>query len=133
MATTAVTMPRDSYDPAGDVLGDISEMHHRRIAVAYNGCLDGSRTLHLQPDWGMDELLSAAGRRLDLGTCPTRAFTSDGMEVLDIMMLADDVMLFLSCGEDFESPLLAEDSSSVTGEKTSGLPAIVGGYKVMGK
>ncbi len=55
------------------------------------------RTLHLQLEWGMDELLSAAGRRLDMISNPTRCFTSDGLEVNDVMMLVDGTTLFVSC------------------------------------
>ncbi len=55
------------------------------------------RTLHLQLEWGMDELLSAAGRRLDMISSPTRCFTSDGLEVTDVMMLVDGATIFVSC------------------------------------
>ncbi len=55
------------------------------------------RTLHLQLEWGMDELLNAAGRRLDMISSPTRCFTSDGLEVTDVMMLVDGATIFVSC------------------------------------
>ena len=103
--------------------------------------------LYLDPEWTLQDFLSAASHRLDLFPTAIRLFNADGVEIDDCMMIVDDDLLFLSNGPDF-SPPTAKDfiSGGDTGlglglgsDKTEGVddaPVTIGGYmvgKVLGR
>lgn len=63
-----------------DVFGDISRMHQKQITIhaGDEGLAETGRVLYVEPDWTTDDLLQAAGRRLDLVSTPKRMFNCNG-------------------------------------------------------
>lgn len=63
-----------------DVLGDISRMHQKKVVIHAGDAdlAETGRILYVEPDWTTDDLLQAAGRRLELVSTPMRMFTSNG-------------------------------------------------------
>ena len=60
------------------------------------------------------------------------AYVHTGMEITDLMMISDDAVLFVSKGADFVPPRAqGEEGSYSELDGTSGIPALVGGYKVI--
>lgn len=111
---------------------DLSLIHQRHCTIHTNGCIDGGKQLQLRPDWNVDDFLSACEQRLDLPYTLKRVFNLDGLEITDVMMIGDDALLFVSRGEDFLPPRSQGDDSDTAGERDgSGLPALVGNYKVL--
>lgn len=51
------------------------------------------------------------------------------MEVADVMMIEDREVIFFTQGGDYVAPLLFERGTDGSGS-SSGLPAVVGAYKV---
>lgn len=51
------------------------------------------------------------------------------MEVADVMMIEDREVIFFTQGSDYVAPLLGEGAADGSGS-SSGLPAVVGAYKV---
>ncbi|CAM9168878.1 unnamed protein product, partial [Phaeothamnion confervicola] len=139
-----------------DDIGALELSRGMRITVHSNGRISGGKTLHVQPHWSMDDLLNAAQQRLALAYAPRRVFNADGMEITDLMMLEDDAIAFVSGGSDFVPPELDDadgaegggggattgspngggggsggtSSGGWSGSPSSGLPAVVGGYRV---
>ncbi|CBN75286.1 Serine/threonine protein kinase [Ectocarpus siliculosus] len=115
-----------------DIFGDISRMHQKQITIhaGDEGLAETGRVLYVEPDWTTDDLLQAAGRRLDLVSTPKRMFNCNGMEVADVMMIEDREVIFFTQGGDYVAPLLADGDDADGGGSTSGLPAVVGAYKV---
>lgn len=76
-----------------DILGDISRMHQKQITIhaGDESLVETGRTLYVEPDWTTDDLLQAAGRRLELASTPRRMFNSNGafFERIDISHLLD--------------------------------------------
>jgi len=66
--------------------------------------------LYVDPDWSYMEFLNAASQRLDLVPTAKRIYNQNGVEVSDIMMVADDDMLYFSLGEAFIPPKMARDT-----------------------
>lgn len=66
-----------------DIFGDISRMHQKQVIIhaGDEGLAETGRVLYIEPDWTTDDLLQAAGRRLDLASTPKRMFNCNG-EVL---------------------------------------------------
>lgn len=52
------------------------------------------------------------------------------MEVADVMMIEDREVIFFTQGGDYVAPLLADGDDADGGGSASGLPAVVGAYKV---
>ena len=81
----------------------------KRVSVHCNGdylagakqTSDEGRTLDVQPQWTVHDLLNAATHRLDLVPGASRVFNVDGDDVEDVMMIEDGEMLFLSAGADW--------------------------------
>eukprot|EP00903_Cladosiphon_okamuranus_P011393 g10736.t1 len=115
-----------------DVFGDISRMHQKQITIhaGDEGLAETGRILYVEPDWTTDDLLQAAGRRLDLVSTPKRMFNCNGMEVADVMMIEDREVIFFTQGGDYVAPLLSDGADGEGGGSSSGLPAVVGAYKV---
>ncbi|CAM9367922.1 unnamed protein product, partial [Discosporangium mesarthrocarpum] len=114
----------------GDVFGDISRMHQKEVTVHAEEDI-GGRTLYVLPDWTADDLLHAIGKRLGLSSTPKRIFNADGMEIADVMMIEDKDIIFVTQGGDFVPPTLVdEDGEGGSPVYSSGLPAVVSGYKV---
>lgn len=63
-----------------DVFGDISRMHQKQVTIhaGDEGLAETGRVLYVEPDWTTDDLLQAAGRRLDLVSTPKRMFNCNG-------------------------------------------------------
>lgn len=63
-----------------DIFGDISRMHQKQITIhaGDEGLAETGRVLYVEPDWTTDDLLQAAGRRLDLVSTPKRMFNCNG-------------------------------------------------------
>lgn len=63
-----------------DTFGDISRMHQKQITIheGDEGLAETGRVLYVEPDWTTDDLLQAAGRRLELVTTPKRMFNCNG-------------------------------------------------------
>lgn len=63
-----------------EMFGDISRMHQKQITIHAGGedLAETGRVLYVQPDWTTDDLLQAAGRRLDLVSTPKRMFNCNG-------------------------------------------------------
>ena len=127
----------------------------KRVSVHCNGDYlagakqngDEGRTLDVQPQWTVHDLLNAATHRLDLVPGASRVFNVDGDDVEDVMMIEDGEMLFLSAGADFLAPsavlsTLAEqkdggghhhgraDGSKADSKDGAHLPHTIGGYRV---
>lgn len=64
-----------------DIFGDISRMHQKQITIHAEDedLAESGRTLYVEPDWTTDDLLQAAGRRLELASTPKRMFNSNGV------------------------------------------------------
>ena len=62
------------------MFGDISRMHQKQITIhaGEEDLAETGRVLYVQPDWTTDDLLQAAGRRLDLVSTPKRMFNCNG-------------------------------------------------------
>jgi serine/threonine protein kinase len=58
------------------------------------------KTMYVELDWGLADILSSASQRLNIPTAK-RLFNADGVEINDVMMIMDEDMLFLSNGEAF--------------------------------
>lgn len=52
------------------------------------------------------------------------------MEVADVMMIEDREVIFFTQGGDYVAPLLADGDGGNGGGSSSGLPAVVGAYRV---
>lgn len=52
------------------------------------------------------------------------------MEVADVMMIEDREVIFFTQGGDYVAPLLSDGADGEGGGSSSGLPAVVGAYKV---
>lgn len=52
------------------------------------------------------------------------------MEVADVMMIEDREVIFFTQGGDYVAPLLGDGDGEDGGGSSSGLPAVVGAYKV---
>lgn len=52
------------------------------------------------------------------------------MEVADVMMIEDREVIFFTQGGDYVAPLLGAGDGEDGGGSPSGLPAVVGAYKV---
>lgn len=52
------------------------------------------------------------------------------MEVADVMMIEDREVIFFTQGGDYVAPLLSDGAGGEGGGSSSGLPAVVGAYKV---
>ncbi|CAM9147937.1 unnamed protein product, partial [Hapterophycus canaliculatus] len=116
-----------------DMFGDISRMHQKQVTIhaGDEGLAETGRVLYVEPDWTTDDLLQAAGRRLDLVSTPKRMFNCNGMEVADVMMIEDREVIFFTQGGDYVAPQLTErNGGGEGGGSSSGLPAVVGAYKV---
>ena len=63
-----------------DVFGDISRMHKKRVMVHAGDAdlTEAGRILYVEPGWTNDDLLQAAGRRLEMSSTPKRIFNSNG-------------------------------------------------------
>lgn len=63
-----------------DIFGDISRMHQKQVTIhaGDEGLAETGRVLYVEPDWTTDDLLQAAGRRLDLASTPKRMFNCNG-------------------------------------------------------
>lgn len=63
-----------------DVFGDISRMHQKQITIhsGDEGLAETGKSLYVESDWTTDDLLQAAGRRLELASTPKRMFNSNG-------------------------------------------------------
>lgn len=94
----------------------------------------------MDPEWTLQNFLSAASQRLDLFPTASRLFNADGVEIDDCMMIVDDDLLFLSNGADFSPPSAkgfsgegGSDSDRLRDKLTSNeenVPATIGGYRV---
>lgn len=62
------------------MFGDISRMHQKQVTIhaGDEGLAETGRVLYVEPDWTTDDLLQAAGRRLDLVSTPKRMFNCNG-------------------------------------------------------
>lgn len=85
-----------------DIFGDISRMHQKQITVhaGDEGLAETGRTLYVEPDWTTDDLLQAAGRRLELASTPKRMFSSNGgfPSRIGFQTSLGDVLLSTWCG-----------------------------------
>lgn len=54
------------------------------------------------------------------------------MEVADVMMIEEREVIFFTQGGDYVAPLLADGEGGEGGGSASGLPAVVGAYRVRG-
>lgn len=52
------------------------------------------------------------------------------MEVADVMMIEEREVIFFTQGGDYVAPLLADEEGGEGGGSSSGLPAVVGAYRV---
>lgn len=98
--------------------------HQKCVHVHINGNFENGKTLYMQPDWSLQELLNAASHRLDLVPTAVRIFSPDGVEIDDCMMIEDNDLLFFSTGNNFIS--LTNDNDT----RGEDLPKSIGGYKV---
>lgn len=55
-------------------------MHQKQVIIhaGDEGLAETGRVLYIEPDWTTDDLLQAAGRRLDLASTPKRMFNCNG-------------------------------------------------------
>lgn len=62
------------------MFGDISRMHQKQITIhaGEEDLAETGRVLYVQADWTTDDLLQAAGRRLELVSTPKRMFNCNG-------------------------------------------------------
>lgn len=62
------------------MFGDISRMHQKQITIhaGDEDLAETGRVLYMQADWTTDDLLQAAGRRLELVSTPKRMFNCNG-------------------------------------------------------
>jgi serine/threonine protein kinase len=74
----------------------------KSVSVFQNGYFEECKKMFLEPDWGLQDMLTNASQRLGIATTK-RCFNADGVEIDDVMMVVDDDMLFISSGEDFIS------------------------------
>jgi serine/threonine protein kinase len=101
--------------------------------------------VYIEPEWGIRDLLNAASNRLELNPAGEKiynrngefcrifllplVFTVDvrvGARVVDCLLIEDNDMLFISCGEKFIPPTAAAFKNSLK----STLPNLVGSYRV---
>ena len=97
------------------------------INIFKNGDFEHGKTLHVEPDWIFQDILSAASQRLELGSTAKRMFSVDGVEIDDCMMVEDDDIVFLST-DDQEFINTSTTTDNGEGDKT--ISSIVGNYKV---
>lgn len=76
-----------------DMFGDISRMHQKQVTIhaGGEGLAETGRILYVLPDWTKDDLLQAAGRRLDLTSTPKRMFNCNGGSLYSVRRGEDDV------------------------------------------
>lgn len=72
------------------------------VNIFRNGNFENGKTLHLEPDWTIQDFLNAASKRLELESTARRIFSIDGIEIDDCMMMEDDDIVFLSTDEKAE-------------------------------
>lgn len=114
----------------------VENEHRKCISIGINGNFQGDhiKTLYMEPDWSFQDFLKASSQRLNLVPLATRAFTVDGVEIDDCLMIEDNDILFLSNnGEAFIMPsnlnLQQNDSSNAENSNNDDI-TIVHGYKV---
>jgi Protein kinase domain/KHA, dimerisation domain of potassium ion channel len=105
---------------------DDSDLHSKVVTVFKNGDSSSSKTLQVSLQWSIEDFLESASRRLDMPTAQV-AYNSTGHEVNDCMMIEDNDILYLSCGEPFQSPSTASEPTK--GVAVS-MPNSVGMYDV---
>ena len=92
----------------------------RRTRIFRNGEYDsaGGKTLYLEEDMTMPQLLNHASKRL--GMSVSLCFNSDGMVVDDVILIENDDVLFFSDGEPFCVPRRkSSHSNSNSGSTTN--------------
>jgi Protein kinase domain/KHA, dimerisation domain of potassium ion channel len=111
---------------------DNSDLHSKVVTVFKNGDSSNSKTLQVSLQWSIEDFLKSASRRLDMPTAQV-AYNSTGHEVNDCMMIEDNDILYLSCGEPFQSPPMGNKSTKSTKVDADGdlsMPDSVGMYDV---
>ena len=96
----------------------------RKKTVLYrNGVFDGDGVVfHISDGQSLPMVLNAAGRRL--GFTAQRLFDASGIEIDDVMLIANGDVLFVSAGHDFIQPRARRKIAGGSGSPMSSPPQL---------
>ena len=102
---------------------------NKKIRIKVNNgsaAFETAKVLFVQEQWGIEDLLCAASKRLEMVPQAKRMFNSDGERINDIYEIDDDELLFLSTNEQFINPRSSTLASAGGGEPAQ----FLGGYEL---